>query len=216
MVVSAVKCDVFSRLTKDFGDRQLPHDATVVNTSRDEPRTKSVHFADTKGLALTSISFFAKDNLSPPRTRKKIITYFKDNKRRDNDGQPVKFLNFKSHLSYEDVLGRLETQNVCLEKIFCNTFGIYGRIQVKNLDFEKLVRVRFTFDAWQSWRDLQANYIPGSSSGQTDSFFFHLRSPELTSEHRKMEFAISYKVCEQEFWDNNHGDNYRLVYFKSN
>lgn len=211
MVVSAVNCDVFSRLTKDLGERQVP-DLKNASASSEKPRSKSVHFADTKGLALTSIAFFAKDNHSPTGSRKKMFTYLKDNKHRDA-GLPAKLLNFKSSLSYEEVSVCLGWQNVCLEKIVCNSFGIYGRIQVRNLAFEKEVCVRYTFDAWQTFRDHNANHIPGSSSAKTDTFFFHLRPPQTTAA-RKMEFAICYKVCDDEFWDNNYGDNYRLVYFE--
>lgn len=211
MVVSAVNCDVFLRLTKDLGERPVP-DLKNASPSSGNRSSKSVHFADTKGLALTSTSFFDKENLSPTESRKKMFTYLKDNKQREA-GLPAKLLNFKSAVSYEDVLARLGRQNVCLEKIVCNSFGIYGRIQVWNLAFEKEVCVRYTFDAWQTFLDHYANHIPGSSSAKTDTFFFHLRPPQTTAA-RKMEFAICYKVCDEEFWDNNHGDNYRLVYFE--
>lgn len=209
MVVNALKCDFFGRLD----ECEIPDVQNPPPTRSQKQGSKSVHFADTKGLALTSIFFFPKENYSAHETRRKIIKYFKDNTPRD-PGTPAKLLNFKSPIPYKDNQVRVGGKNVCLEKIVCNTFGIYGRINVKNLAFEKDVSVRYTFDGWQTFQDAYANYISGASVSTTDTFFFHIKPPQ-TSENRKMEFAIRYKVNGEEFWDNNHGDNYRLVYFKS-
>lgn len=212
MVVSSV--DVFCRLSKDLevDDKEIPH--TIEKKSR-RRRCKSVTFADAKGLALTSTFFFTTDNPSPSVTRRRsVCTSIKDAKRQSELGQPARLLNFTLNLSYKDNLNKVETTNVCLESIVCYTFGIYGRIHVKNIGYEKCVSVRYTFDAWQSSNEETAKYIYGASTKTTDTFFFHIRPPKTTTD-RKMEFAIRYRVCGKEFWDNNFGDNYRLVYYKS-
>lgn len=176
-------------------------------------KIKSVHFADTKGLALTSTFFFAKEHFSPQDNRGRIIANFYQSNRKIN-GECAKLLNFKSPVCPKDLTDNLDNNNVCLEKTYCNRNGIYGRIQVKNIAFEKDVFVRYTFDSWQTWQDQKANHIPGSSTLETDTFFFHIKSPR-SSEDKKMEFAICYKVNERQFWENNFGDNYRLIYSHS-
>jgi protein phosphatase 1 regulatory subunit 3A/B/C/D/E len=213
MVVSAV--DVFCRLTKDLTDdnKEIPN---VIANKAIKRRSKSVTFADSKGLALTSTFFFIKENLSPPVTRRTSIgTRLKDNKQRNDPEQPAQLLNFTSNISYEELFVKVNNTNVCLEKIVCYTFGIYGRICVKNMAYEKCVAVRYSFDAWQSCQEEIARYIPGASTDNVDSFFFHMQPPK-TNTDRKMEFAIRYRVCGKDYWDNNFGDNYRLVYYKTN
>lgn len=209
MVVSAV--DVFCRLTQDcqaINKEEIPN---VNEKKTQKRRSKSVHFADSKGLALTSTFLFARENLSPPASRR---TRIKDNKRGRKPGQAAQLLNITSNVSYEELLKKVNRTNVCLENIVCYAFGLYGRIRVKNIAYEKCVSVRYTFNAWQSFEEEVAKYIPGASTEDADSFFFHIRPPKTTAD-RKMEFAIRYRVCGSEYWDNNFGDNYRLVYFKT-
>lgn len=209
MVVSAVEYDELCGVS-------VTNDVQGTSETRSKkPRSKSVHFADSKGLALTSIFLFAspKDNLSPP-CRRRTIACLKDIKRSDL-GKPAKLLNFRSPVSYTEVLERVQTLNVCLEMIVCDTFGICGRIHVKNLAFVKEVSVRYTFDAWQTFRDQPANYIRCSSTKERDLFFFEIKPPQISENTTKMRFAICYRVCDMEFWDNNHGDDYRLVYYKT-
>lgn len=138
----------------------------------------------------------------------------KDNKRQSDPGQPAQLLNFIPFISYKQLLEKVKKMNVCLEKIVCYTFGIYGRICVKNIAFEKCVSVRYSFDAWQSYQEETARFIPGASMDNIDTFFFHIQPPK-TATDRRMEFAIRYRVCGQEFWDGNFGDNYRLLYYKT-
>ncbi len=216
MVVSAV--DVFCRLTRELNvDMEIPN-VIEKKTNTVKRRSKSVTFADSKGLALTSTCFFAKDNLSPALTRRvrtsSLSARIKDNKRRSDLAQPARLLNFTSCISHEELFEKVANTYVCLEKIVCYTFGIYGRICVKNIAYEKCIAVRYSFDAWQSFQEEIARHIPGASTDNVDSFFFHIHPPK-TNTDRKMEFAIRYRVCGQEYWDNNFGDNYRLVYYKS-
>ena len=211
MVVSAV--DVFCRRTKDH--HSVDDNDNVIENKTVKRRSKSVTFADSKGLALTSTLIFTKDNLSPPVTRRSTLSWrIKDNKQRKDPGQPAQLLNFTCNASYEESFNQVCNTNVCLESIVCYTFGMYGRIWVKNIAFEKCVAVRYTFDAWHSWKEATATFIPGASTDNIDSFFFHIRPPN-TNNDRKVAFAIRYRVCGNEYWDNNFGDNYRLVYYKT-
>lgn len=191
-----------------------------LRTARVETKQKkTVHFADTKGLNLTSTFFFLRDNHRPlPENRRKIFAnFYQSNDDGDSNrtvkGQQAKLLNFKSPVPNASQQECLERNYVCLEKTLCNRSGIYGRVKVKNLALEKEVCIRYSWDSWKNFEDTQANYIAGSSTVETDTFFFHVTPPAGTTENRKVEFAICYKVNEGFYWDNNFGDNYRLVYF---
>ena len=213
MVVSVV--DVFCRHRKDHrrvDDEDVPN---LIEKKTVKRRSKSVTFADSKGLALTSTLVFTKDNLSPLVTRRSTPGWrIKDNKERKDSREPARLLNFTCNTSYGEFLNKVNSTNVCLQSIVCYAFGMYGRIWTKNLAYEKYVAVRYTFDAWHTCKEATATFIPGASTDSIDSFFFHIRPPN-THADRKVEFAIRYRVCGNEYWDNNFGDNYRLVYYKT-
>ena len=212
--------DVFCRHRKDHcrvDDKDVPN---LTENKTKKRRSKSVTFADSKGLALTSTLVFTKDNLSPPVRRRSTpgwrTTKVKDDKERMDPREPAQLLNFTCNTSYEEFLNKVNNStNVCLESIVCYTFGMYGRIWTKNIAYEKYVAVRYTFDAWRTWKEATATFIAGASTDSIDSFFFHIRPPNTNTDRRKVELAIRYQACGNEYWDNNFGDNYRLVYYKT-
>ena len=178
-------------------------------------RRKSVHFADTKGLALVSTFFFTKEQASlgtdaERQQFRRITTAF----RKSRQAKRERLLNYKSPIPARQFEENIQMNNVCLEKTYSNGNGIYGRIQVKNIAYEKDITVRYTVDSWATCKDKTANYIPGASIGDTDTFFFHIPPPASSLESR-MEFAICYRVDGKTYWDNNFGDNYRLLYLPS-
>ncbi|XP_026873724.1 protein phosphatase 1, regulatory subunit 3Da [Electrophorus electricus] len=115
-------------------------------------------------------------------------------------------------------LQRLCRQQVCLERVLCYEPGIIGIVLVLNLAFEKEVTVRYSFTNWKSCTETKAHwiankYMEGISSGYScDSFRFHLPVPPfILHPGAVLEFAICYKVQGSQFWDNNEGQNYKLV-----
>lgn len=115
-------------------------------------------------------------------------------------------------------LQRLCNQQVCLERVLCYEPGIIGIIQVVNLAFEKEVIIRYSFTNWKSCAESRAHWVAskcleGLSSGYScDSFRFHLPVPPfILHPGAVLEFAICYKVQGIQFWDNNEGQNYKLV-----
>ncbi|KAM9445209.1 protein phosphatase 1, regulatory subunit 3Da [Clarias gariepinus] len=113
---------------------------------------------------------------------------------------------------------RLCTQQVCMERVLCYEPGIIGIVQVVNLDFEKEVIIRYSFTNWKSCAETKAywiasKYLEGFSTGCSfDSFRFHLPVPPfILHPGAVLEFAICYKVKGTQFWDNNEGQNYKLV-----
>ncbi|KAL7860154.1 hypothetical protein SRHO_G00153010 [Serrasalmus rhombeus] len=115
-------------------------------------------------------------------------------------------------------LERLCRQKVCLERVLCYEPGIIGIVQVLNLAFEKEVGVRYSFTNWKSCTETKAYWVAnkqmeGLAGGYScDSFRFHLPVPPfILHPGAVLEFAICYKVLDVQFWDNNGGQNYKLV-----
>ena len=110
----------------------------------------------------------------------------------------------------ESFTKRVYSQNVCLENIVCENFVVTGVIRVTNLCYSKEVTVRFTQDSWKTYQDICADYMSTCSDGKTDKFSFRITLPHDLKANRFMEFAICYRVWNQEFWDNNDTSNYRV------
>lgn len=116
-------------------------------------------------------------------------------------------------------MNRLYEQKVCLERILCLELGIIGITQVINLDFEKDVTARYSFTDWKSCTETKASWVStitktweeGGGQLSCDTFRFHLPMLPFIQPGAMLEFAIQYKVCGAEYWDNNNGDNYKLV-----
>uniref|UniRef100_A0A1A8EXY0 Protein phosphatase 1, regulatory (Inhibitor) subunit 3D a n=1 Tax=Nothobranchius korthausae TaxID=1143690 RepID=A0A1A8EXY0_9TELE len=116
-------------------------------------------------------------------------------------------------------LHRLHEQKVCLERILCFELGIIGITQVVNLDFQKDVTVRYSFTEWKSFAETKASWVSsitktwegGGEEFSCDTFRFHLPVPPILQPGSSLEFAIQYNVCGAEYWDNNDGNNYKLI-----
>ncbi|KAI3356815.1 hypothetical protein L3Q82_003476 [Scortum barcoo] len=115
-------------------------------------------------------------------------------------------------------LHRLHEQRVCLERVLCFELGVIGITQVLNLDFEKEVTARYSFTDWKSCSEAKASWVStitktcdGGGELSCDTFRFHLPVPPFLQPGAVLQFAIQYKVCGAEYWDNNGGENYKLV-----
>ncbi|XP_040913402.1 protein phosphatase 1, regulatory subunit 3Da isoform X2 [Toxotes jaculatrix] len=62
-----------------------------------------------------------------------------------------------------------------------------------------------------SWVSSITNTWEGGGQLSCDTFRFHLPVPPFLQPGAVLEFAIQYKVCGAEYWDNNDGQNYKLV-----
>jgi hypothetical protein len=100
-------------------------------------------------------------------------------------------------------------------------------IAVRNIAYAKRVRVVYTRDNWMTQGMADAEYCTGYSTGSHENEI--LRSPnqhgvEMWRLHTDrwpfdcipfyengLEFAISYEVAGETYWDNNFGDNYFLA-----
>lgn len=179
-------------------------------------RKKSVRFADIFGLDLADVRTFMDeipkiptsayddlqssllvDPLPPPislgqRCDKIIVPLFQ---------QPGAQPNF---------LDTVQRRNVCLENAAVTDpicFTISGLVRVRNLDFHKSVHVRYTLDGWQSFSDLQAQYVENSCDGFSDKYTFTFFGNSIEIGQR-IEIAIRFSCKGEQFWDNNLGQNY--------
>ena len=75
-------------------------------------------------------------------------------------------------------------------------------IQLKNLGYDKDVRVRYTTDNWATYQEASGYYV----STFPDSYIerWEVYVPTLDP----IKFAISYTAGGVTYWDNNFGDNY--------
>ena len=126
-------------------------------------------------------------------------------------------------------LDRIRSHKICLENCLVtgpagpsNLFTITCLIRVLNIGFEKSVALRFTTNEWLTYTDVIANYIPNSCDGFSDKFTVTFYVAVNSNGHQTMMpgqrllFALKYLANgSQEFWDNNMGLNYALIYQRS-
>jgi len=105
---------------------------------------------------------------------------------------------------------------VKLASIRLNKSFLVGQILVKNLSFKKSIIVRYTTDAWASYRETTATYTVKSFNG-FDSFSFTIDLDAFLLESRRpmsseimLSFCIKYCVNACEYWDNNNGKNHNI------
>lgn len=123
-------------------------------------------------------------------------------------------------------------QNINLEKRNTynnlNDYFIWGKINVKNLFYEKCIYIRYTFNDWKTFNEVKAIYIkdPNVLNGY-DSFQFSLYSVKnlILNENEhiikndniiegNLQFCIHYETGDNstnqklEFWNNNNNKNY--------
>ena len=106
---------------------------------------------------------------------------------------------------------RIQQDTVTLENVVKTQRGIIGMVAVKNMAYDKDIFVRYTFDSWQTTLETQGAFYRQDQDNQADFFVFVLTNKAACYESNwNLEFAVSYRVAGQEFWDNNKGKNYEV------
>ncbi|XP_076836485.1 protein phosphatase 1 regulatory subunit 3B isoform X2 [Brachyhypopomus gauderio] len=173
---------------------------------------KRVSFADHKGLELTTVKIFSEfdDPIDVPLSIQELFTSVLTVSEEESQlvldfAQPsADYLRFRQ---------RLEENFVSLEHCMLRERAVVGTIKVKNISFEKSVKVRVTFDTWKSYTDVDCQYVNDTYSGSDwDTFSLEVDLPENTRPHERVEFAVCYMVNGVTYWDNNLGHNYRIVH----
>ncbi|XP_053305584.1 protein phosphatase 1 regulatory subunit 3E-like [Spea bombifrons] len=184
------------------------------------PRKKVVRFADSLGLELTSVRHYSNADL--PRVPHHVLAGLRCGEACPAGAElsallfrPVSssfYLDplFTNPGTKPDFLDVVRQRRVCLESLHTDPFSITGELRVLNLSYEKEVVVRYTVDSWKTSNEILAGYQRGFSDRYTDKFSFKLLCPALLNKEGFLEFAIRYRVCGAEYWDNNDGHNYKV------
>ncbi|NWY00285.1 PPR3C phosphatase, partial [Nothoprocta ornata] len=184
--------------------------------SRPSARAKKrVVFADSKGLSLTAIHTFSEFQEHPVwdlqfdlLSLESITSGLKLHEEKSL------ILGFPRPSSdYLDFRRRLQKNSVCLENCALQERVLSGTVKVKNISFEKKVQVRITFDTWKTFTDAECVYMNNVyGDSDNDTFSFTIDLPPAISSQEKIEFCISYQSGEDIFWDNNEGQNYKILH----
>uniref|UniRef100_A0A8C5B1B4 CBM21 domain-containing protein n=1 Tax=Gadus morhua TaxID=8049 RepID=A0A8C5B1B4_GADMO len=160
--------------------------------SRSPTSQKTVRFADSLGLELTSVKHF--DDADLPQVPERILAKCQG---------PLNIHHVGTKFPLREV-------KVMLETFEADEFSLSGVVRVLNLAFEKSVYLRYSLNNWITFMDSLAYYVPDSSDGVTDKFSFKIITPTFLEGGGTLQFAIKYCVGGEEFWDNNVGKNYKV------
>ncbi|XP_062605301.1 glycogen-binding subunit 76A-like [Saccostrea cucullata] len=172
-------------------------------------RKKMVRFADALGLDLEDVRHVLNAE-NPPKIPASAMADLKVGVETERKDFGKRFLHacFQQPGASENFLQKVLAQKVCLENAIVTDLTITGVVRVANIGFHKVVRVRYTYNAWVSYHDIMASYVQNSCDGPTDRFSFSICAPADLGVSSKLEFALSYTVGDIVYWDNNEGNNY--------
>ncbi|ELU00543.1 hypothetical protein CAPTEDRAFT_134797 [Capitella teleta] len=173
---------------------------------------RRVSFADDCGKNLVSVRLLTESSDTPPNIRPHPILNSLTHgcNAAVTHASPL-MLNFAQPASnYLAFREKIEKDCVSLENVIIKDYSLIGTIKVKNLSFEKSVKVRCTFDSWETSQDYAANFAPNAQN-VFDTFAFEIRVPPTFNLRKKIQFCICYAVNNTEYWDSNHGNNYEVV-----
>ncbi|XP_048360018.1 protein phosphatase 1 regulatory subunit 3B isoform X2 [Sphaerodactylus townsendi] len=173
---------------------------------------KRVTFADNRGLALTMVKVFSEfdDPLDIPLNITELIDNIVGLTTADRDDFVLDFV--QPSADYLDFRNRLQADYVCLENCVLKDKAISGTVKVRNITFEKTVKIRMTFDTWKTFTDYPCQYVKDTYAGSDkDTFSFEINLPERVPPHERMEFAVHYESDGKVYWDSNKGLNYRII-----
>ncbi|KAL2100010.1 hypothetical protein ACEWY4_004404 [Coilia grayii] len=198
------------------GQRRISHIKVTQHQSKSEEvsllnaKKKQVSFADHRGLSLTRVKVFSEfeDPIDIPVNIQELLRSALSLSEKD-----TLILDFAQPSSdYLLFRQRLEQDCVCLEHCVLKERSLAGTVKVKNLAFEKSVKLRITFDTWKSYTDLECQYVKDTYTDEgRDTFSFEVSLPSEVRPHERIEFAIVYEVDGAQHWDSNAGQNYKIV-----
>ncbi|XP_038560451.1 protein phosphatase 1 regulatory subunit 3C [Micropterus salmoides] len=185
-------------------------------------KNKHVVFADSQGLSLTAVRVFSDEE---EQSDLDLLPSLQGLGSMTEDGYSCTVstccpgtrlkLGFpQPSADFQAFRAKLSQSMVILENCSVTEQALQGTVRVKNISFQKEVRVRITFDSWQSYRDVPCLYLQKRFGGpQTDIFEFDITIPKVLDAKRKIEFCLSYLPGGQSepFWDNNNGKNYSIT-----
>ncbi|NXC21398.1 PR3CB phosphatase, partial [Corythaeola cristata] len=205
-----------SCLNQKLSAEPEPEQRDSTKSSKGQKKKKRVVFADTKGLSLTAVRFFSKieEDLCDLQHALSDLACFRP-RLRDLRPEVCRYvLDFPPpSADYMTFRSRLHSNLVCLENCLIQDHALSGTVKVRNIEYEKKVMVRITFDGWKSFQDVSCQYMHSTyGSADTDTFSFELALPKSSISRRATEFCISFQCRQKTHWDNNHGRNYKICH----
>lgn len=177
---------------------------------------KRVKFADSFGLALVSVKIMNEPSDMPPQLKRETLNLVTEGVTASATQIPPLKVSFVQPASnYLEFREKVMNNNVSLENVILKDYTIFGTIKVKNITFHKNVFVHFTYDSWETFQDVPGEYVSsGTDSYQHnvfDTFSFKLSVPTNYDVSKKVEFCVCFETESEQFWDNNNGENYRIL-----
>lgn len=187
----------------------------VLNNNNSLKRSKKkVSFADENGLPIQHVRVFSESPNSPPIFRKSFLASLTKGATAGITETPPLVLKFTQPASnYVMFRQKLERLNVSLENVILKDYTFMGTVKVRNISFEKAVKIRCTFDGWEKHEDISAKYVnnQNGSFSPYDTFSFQVNVPPNHDPKKSVEFVVCYEVDGKEYWDNNDGENYKVM-----
>ncbi|XP_028270828.1 protein phosphatase 1 regulatory subunit 3C-B-like isoform X2 [Parambassis ranga] len=185
-------------------------------------KNKRVVFADSHGLSLTAVREFSDEEEQADLDLLPSLQGLGSMKEDGYSctvstccpGTQLKLCFPQPSEDFQAFRAKLAESMVILENCSINEQALQGSVRVRNISFQKDVRVRITFDSWQSYRDVPCTYLQKRFGGpQTDIFEFDIAFPKVLDAKRRIEFCLMYLPGGQSepFWDNNSGQNYSIA-----
>ena len=180
---------------------------------------KRVSFADDLGFCLEAVRIISESSDTPPRLKPEILSTITIGATAGVTEKPPLVLQFSQPASdYLAFREKVEKNCVSLENVILKDYNLIGTIRVKNISFEKNVRVRCTFDGWETQTDITTSYVPNnpvvghsSTHSRYDTFKFEMSVPPTMDFSKKIQFCICYETENTQYWDNNGGANYEVT-----
>lgn len=167
-------------------------------------------FADSVGLELASIRYMTEGRDTPPNLERFHQNHqLKEKQPRPN---PLKPQFLQPIHDFGEFYSKLHSNCVALESVAVVNNVINGIIKVRNIAYEKYVKILYTTDGWKTKATLPCYYVNSLNSmtvsNHFDAFSFQL---ETKPDCDRLDFCIEYSCAGQTYWDSNSSKNYTLV-----
>ncbi|XP_056425519.1 protein phosphatase 1 regulatory subunit 3B [Hyla sarda] len=190
-----------------------PNDKLLTEINNQENKVKKrVSFADSRGLSLTMVKVYSEfdDPLEIPFNITELIDNIYHLTTLEKEHLVLDFA--QPAADYLDFRNRLQTEYVCLENCMLKERSLVGTVKVKNLAFQKCVKIRMTCNSWRTFTDHECQYVKDTYAGSDrDTFSFDIVLPDDIHAQERIEFAVYFECSGKMYWDSNKGQNYRII-----
>lgn len=107
---------------------------------------------------------------------------------------------------YLSIINEKEIKLFTVKKVGYTSYEV--KALLKNLNYFKTVKIKYTTDSWETYKEADLNYISNEANGLEmwgNVIDINSYTPE------KAEFVLYYGVNGADYWDNNEKNNYRFV-----